>query len=490
LNDMKELWQRLTPARRWGLATTAVLVLVAMALMARWALRTEYEVLFTDLAARDGATIVSELDKAKVSYQLRDGGATILVPAESVHATRLKLMSKDVALQAGIGFELFNANDVGVTDFAQKVNFQRALQGELVRTILSLEGVQSARVHLVLSDQGLFRKANDHAKASVTVAMRSGHRLDKAQIRGIQRLVAAAVAEVRPDEVTVLDQRGTALSRNDGDSLESAESLADGKRELEEYLSRKVTDVLEQSFGERQAIVRVDAVVNLEQSKVTTESVLPSVGINGAPAGVLIREQVSNPSQPAPSASEPAPVSTARNREVQYQVGRRVEQTVSRPGSTLSRLNVAVVVRTNLEPAQLDKLRELVGATVGLNRARGDVLAVYAMDQIGGQASVAPPALGTLEAAETVLSRTEDRKSAFGGSGANADPVAMTPWGVLLMMVLLILALAASAYQARRVRSRHATPQVSSDQQRQRLLESVRGWLNETPRQDDREIAR
>ena len=187
--------------------------------------------LFSGLEPQDAATIVAELDKLKVPYRLGADETTVLVEESQVHATRLKLMGKGVNLRGGVGFEIFNTTDFGVTEFAQKINYQRALQGELARTIMSLDAVKSARVHLVMPDSGLFRRTNQKPKASIALALRDGRSLQSEQVQGIQRLVAASVPQIDASAVTVLDQRGVTLSRNvDAESEEAAVGFG-GKHE-------------------------------------------------------------------------------------------------------------------------------------------------------------------------------------------------------------------------------------------------------------------
>src|ERR1700749_2833351 len=143
-------------------------------------LRVDYQPLFTALRPADAAKIVADLDRRKVSYRLENGATTILVPAETVDATRLNLMSEDLPLKGTVGFELFNKSDMGLTEFAQKINYQRALQGELARTIMTIDVIDSARVHLSLPEPTVFREDRRAPKASVTLATRQGRRLSDA----------------------------------------------------------------------------------------------------------------------------------------------------------------------------------------------------------------------------------------------------------------------------------------------------------------------
>src|SRR5689334_17239302 len=174
--------------------------------------RTTYSPLFTNLRTMDAATIVAELDKKKTPYRLRDGGATILVPSAIVDTTRLSVMSEDLPLKGSVGFELFNKSDMGLTEFAQKINYQRALQGELARTIMTMDAVDAARVHLSLPEPTIFRDDRRTPKASVTVVTRGGKQLSVGTIRGIRRLVAAAVPDLDVANVVILDDAGEVVS--------------------------------------------------------------------------------------------------------------------------------------------------------------------------------------------------------------------------------------------------------------------------------------
>lgn len=395
MQDIKTLWSGLGARARLGL-TIGVAVIVAACLVLGYMLtRTRYEVLFSDLAARESAAILATLEKDKVPYLLSDREGTISVPADLLQKVRLKLAGSELPIQGGVGFELFNNNEVGMTDFAQKINYQRALQGELTRTIMALDEVQSARVHLALPEQGLFRRAGAsmQPKASVALTLKPGRELRREQTRGIQRLVAAAIPDVKPEDVTVLDQRGLALTaeRAGLDAEGPSSSGVDGKRESEDYLGRKVRDVLDQMFGPGQSIARIDVVLNQDHTKVTTETVLPAnAGGGQRHAGVLVREVETGEHEARASATGGKMTTGAgdaspgvRSRDVQYQVGRRVEQIVTGPGM-VSRINVAVVVRRPLDAKQTERLRELVAASIGFDRQRGDSIAIHSIDQILG----------------------------------------------------------------------------------------------------------
>lgn len=210
----------------------ALLLVVLLSTIYFMFIRTPYAVLFSDLEAADAATIVAELDNKKMPYRLRDGGRTILIAEDQVDSVKLNVAGSDLPLKGSVGFELFNKSDMGLTEFAQRINYQRALQGELARTISTLDGVASARIHLTLAERGIFRESGIAAKASVAISMRNGAVPEPARIEGIQRLVAAAVPNLVSENVVVIDVRGNLLS-----SVVAAPigALAIQKQAIEQY---------------------------------------------------------------------------------------------------------------------------------------------------------------------------------------------------------------------------------------------------------------
>ncbi len=381
------------------MAATAVLAFVL--------LRPDYQVLFADLTVQDAAAMTAELDRLKVPYAISDGsageGTTILVDRNDVYRTRMKVMGKDLPLHGAVGFELFNGSDFGMTEFAQKINYQRALQGELTRTILSLSEVRDARVLLALPEQGLFKQPTSKAKASVTLSLKRGQALRPEQVVGIQRLVSAAVPGVSAQDVTLVDHTGVALTRAaaDGDSGEASSGRLELKKETEAYLSRKATQVLERALGAGQALATVDVMLDMVRVQSTTENVTAAPTRPGhVTTGVVVRERESLRESAAPLATRTAATGTgsvqggSSQREVEYAVGRRVEQVMSQPGS-IQRIQVVAVVKKALDPAREQQLPKLVAATVGASLERGDTVVVQSMDEFAGPTS-ARAAIGGL----------------------------------------------------------------------------------------------
>ena len=247
---MDSLEQQFGRGGRFGVLLGALLILGVAIAAGFYLLRPDYQVLFAGLTPQDTASMTAELDKQKIPYALADGddGAMIMVDRPDVYKTRIKLMGKDIPLHGAVGFELFNNSDFGMTEFAQKVNYQRALQGELIRTILSITTVRDARVLLVLPEQGLLKQNVNKPKASVTLTMKPEQKLRPEQVTGIQRLVSSAVPGIGVEDVTIVDQSGVALTRapGEGDAADNNTARLELKRDTETYLAKKAETVLDQ----------------------------------------------------------------------------------------------------------------------------------------------------------------------------------------------------------------------------------------------------
>lgn len=220
-------------------------------------LRQPDVVLFSKLRPMDAATIVAELDKKKVQYRLADDGTTILVPADKVEATRLSILSQDLPLKGSVGFELFNKSDIGLTEFAQKINYQRALQGELSRTIMTIDAVDTARVHLSLPEETIFREDKRLPKASIALTLKPGRSLSTGAVTGIQRLVAASVPELNAADVVVLDDEGQVISTDLSSETSTAQSPAQHAAEV--FFAEKIRQTLFATYPGQDFTVRVTA---------------------------------------------------------------------------------------------------------------------------------------------------------------------------------------------------------------------------------------
>ena len=445
---------------RVALGLGVVVILIATGVFAWWAMRTEYSVLFSRLTEADAAGIVPELKKQKVDYQLADGGTTIRVPAEKVHDVRLALMSSGTPIAGGVGFEIFDRQGLGATEQSQRVSFQRALQGELARTIGALEGVNQARVHLVLPESTLFRRDRQEARASVSLKLEPGVVLQNAQIFGIQRLVAAAVSGLDIGRVVVTDQHGLTLSAADALTVGGAtgEGRLAMKREVEEYVTRKIVALLDRAYGPGRAIVSVDATLNFDEVRRTVQDLMPPNGTN-----VRRRRQTTGGTLPGDSSAgfdEVAAV-TRGTTDTEYDYGRRVEQVVAAPGG-VTRLSVGVIVPGATDLAMQERIEDLVRVAAGINDSRGDLVVVQSLDGLGPDAAaIVPPAV---VATEPEVEAVAPRAAAV-----------VTPWwsrwylwagaGVLIAVLLLIA-----------LTGRNRAGRLSNDERAQ-LLADVRSSL-------------
>jgi flagellar M-ring protein FliF len=261
---------------------------LALALGYYFFIRTDYAVLYSGLRPADASAIVAELDAKSVSYELKDQGTTIMVPKGESDSVRLAIVRSDAPLKGSTGFELFNKSDMGLTDFAQKINYQRALQGELARTIMMMDGIENARVHLTIPERTLFRGNRSEPKAAVTLSLQRGKVVDEARVAGIQRLVAASVPDLKLADVVVLDELGRIISPNADAPADLPPELAE-RNAVQEYYRAHIRSAVETVLPGLGADARVLIVPNATASDTGWE---PS----GAPEeGVKLQASAKDP---------------------------------------------------------------------------------------------------------------------------------------------------------------------------------------------------
>jgi len=408
-NGITGTWNGLGTGGRIGLAVGGLVIALIIVAGAVWSMQPDYRVLFSNLSETDAAAIVTELKRTKTVYRLADGGMTIRVPADRVYETRLALMSSGVPLSGGVGFEIFDKQGLGATEQSQRVSYQRALQGELARTIGALDHVRQARVLLALPASSLFQRDRQQPRAAVSLIMQPGPTLEREQVAGIQRLVAASVADLDPAHVVVTDQRGVTLS--DPDTLTGPGGVGGGrlamKREIEEYFTRKIADLLESAYGPGQVIVSVDVALNFDEIHRTVQSLLPVSSSAPVDAGVHRKRQVISGGTPTDDGTNPSendsstrrPVSSST--DVEYEYGRRVEQVVSSPGN-IEQMSVGVVVRGQLSDEKQARISQLVRMAAGLNEKRGDAVTVEPLEATETRVASAEPAVAAITAVPTL----------------------------------------------------------------------------------------
>jgi len=405
LAQLRQLPVRLAamPARVRLLAGLGAAAGVAMAVAAALATRAgDFQYAFTNLAPDDGAEAVALLKGAGIAARLEAGGTTLAVPGERVLDARLLLSGSGLPRSGGVGFELFDRNDFGVSEFTQKVNLRRALEGELARTIGRLSEVRSARVHVTLAEKGLFRDEDRTASAAVVLHLRPGRVPEPHTVAGIRHLVASAVAGLAAGQVTVVDARGAVLA-DDGDGT------GDGfRRRLERELEQRVVGLLEPVAGPGAVVARVSVLADETEVSTNAEVFDPeatAVRSERRTAGAQSGDGATRPAGPPGGAALPdaAPAavpsagrggSSTEEEQRSYEISRTVTTTVTK-APRVRRLSAAILVdgvdgrpRGDEEVA---RFAELARRALGFDAARGDQVAVTSALFARAEAPAEPP---------------------------------------------------------------------------------------------------
>ncbi len=406
-----QLQNSLISHRRILLFVAGTLMLVGFLSLMLWSSETPYRPIYTGMNEKDASAIVEMLQKEHVPYKLQ-GGGTVLVPADMVYAMRLKLASQDMMPGSGSGFEIFDrSNEFGISDFTQKINLQRAQQGELARTIEVLPQVTAARVHLVMPKESAFADHDRKASASVMLQLMGSKRMPKKTVEAIQSLVAASIPELDKSAVTIVDSSGNLLSsKDDPQAAGEGESMKNYQSQMEKRMENRLTTMLEQVVGAGQAVVRVSAKINREyveqnskkynpdeqvlRSQSSTEENRTSVkaSASGVP-GVASNTPGTNPQVATPGAEKNSPSERASRRDEtnNYEISSTTEHRII-PFGSIDKLSVAVIVGGSFTAdsegaktfvprgkSELKSLQNLVRGAMGYDEDRGDTVELQSM---------------------------------------------------------------------------------------------------------------
>jgi len=420
LSALARGFSQLSNAQKVGLLA-GIAAVVALAFVAvLWARSPEYRVLYSNLSDRDGGDVIAALSTMNVPYKVAEGGTTILVAAPLVYETRLKLAGQGLPKGGAVGFELMEAQKFGVSQFAEQVNFQRALAGELSRTIQSMSPVQSARVHLAIPRPSVFVREQQRPSASVLVSLYPARRLDEAQVSAIQHLVASGVPELSARNVTVVDQSGNLLSIN-GEAMAAGGLDATQLKylhSLEAAYASRIENILQPILGRENVRAQVAASLDFSQVEQTSETFKPNpigqeqslrsqqtiettssspTGPSGVP-GALSNQPpgsanapLTTPApatQPAATGASPPATSSHRETTVNFEVDKTIRHIRNEVGA-VKRLSVAVVVNqrksvdkdgkvtlTPLSDQEMTQISDLVREAMGFSKERGDTVNV------------------------------------------------------------------------------------------------------------------
>jgi len=404
LKKLLEPFLALTTGKRLVVGGVALVSLLAFAALIGVANKTDYRPLFANLNNDDAGEIIKKLKEQKVPYEISDDGKAVLVPSDKVYELRLSLASEGLPQGGGVGFEIFDRKNFGMTEFVQKLNYQRALQGELSRTIAQISGVESARVHLALPEKTLFKESEKPATASVVLKMHSNRALREGEVQGVMHLVASSIEGMDPENVTVLDSRGKVLSRSS--SGDPASKLSDARQETQRQFEKteeeKLQSLLDKVVGSGKSVARVSANFDFKQVEKYEEHYDPDNaavrseqrsdekgGVTSSASGVPGVQSNLNKAAAPPSTSGGG---TKSDETLNYEVSRSTARTIEPVGS-LSKVSVAILVDGSYalapgakadakpkyqprSPDELAKIEALVKSAVGFNAERGDQVTV------------------------------------------------------------------------------------------------------------------
>lgn len=391
------------PARNLIILIAAVGMAVAgVVFFISWMQQADYQVLFTNLAESDAGGIVQKLKELKVPYKLEAG--SIMVPADKVYDLRLQLASQGLPHGGGVGFELFDKADFGSTDFVQKLNYRRALQGELSRTITALAEVEQCRIHLAIPEKSLFVQEGNRPSASVLVKLRAGRNLTPGQIQGIVHLVSSSIESLNPKDVTVVDSRGDMLTRPAGDDIAGlSSSQLEYQHNVEKDLESRVISILEPVVGKNKIRAKVAAAVDFTKVEKTEERFDPdgqvirseqkSVEKTTAAGSGGVPGVASNlPGRSAAQTGATQAGSQRQNETTNYEISKVTSHTVNAAGE-LKKVSIAVIVDGTYAEQEgsrekkyaprseedLKKYEDLVKKAIGFTASRGDEVRVANM---------------------------------------------------------------------------------------------------------------
>jgi flagellar M-ring protein FliF len=410
LSQLGNMLKRLSAGQQLSLLLFVLLAIGGILAGSYYVGQESYQVLYSGMNPEDVGAVVTKLKEQKVPYRLDPGGTGVSVPVERIDEVRVQLAAGGLPQSGKLGFEVFDRTNFGMSEFTEKINFRRALEGELARSISSLTEVASARVHLVLPQTALFQEQEEKAKASVVVSLKTGRNMPNESIFGIGYLVASAVPGLKPENITIMDVRGNLLSLPSKGSLTPGLSQPEMETQLalEKELNDKILSILEPAFGKGKVTAKSSVELDLdrveetaelydpEKSAVTRRQVTRDSAGNGAPVGGVAGVGGNQPQTPqALLASTQNNDRSRQDENTNFEVSRTVRHTVQALG-TIKKLSVAVMVDDKLvytkdakgqrvpgyvsrTPEELAKIRGLVVAAVGFKQERGDQITVENM---------------------------------------------------------------------------------------------------------------
>lgn len=478
--QVRRLVGGLTLRQKLSVVLAAAAVGVGLYGLARWNRERDFRPLYTRLAAEDAGQLVARLREAGAAYRVGDNGTTILVPSGQVAETRLRMAAAGLPRTGRIGFELFDQTNFGATDFAEQVNYHRALEGELERSVMAMSEVERARVHITLPRESVFLESRRPAKASVLIQLRPGADLSPQNVQALCHLLASAVEGLEPEAVSVLDMRGNLLNRprkrGTGDLPEPSGAAMEYRQGIERDLLAKIESTLEPVLGPEgfRAGVSVECDFTsgeqseeiFDPSKSVMTVVQRSEDVSGTPSSGGVPGTASNLPRPTSRPGTGSSGNTRRTENITYESSRTVRR-VRLPQGEVKRISVSLLVDYDVRwegegdkarpvhepppPEKIKAIRELTAAAVGLQPDRGDQLIVESLPfettlnrQPPTSAPAVPPA-GGWESLPGLAPLLQDRRTLLLAGG-----------GGVATIILLLAATTLLAFVRKRRRRRQA----------------------------------
>ncbi|BHH83367.1 flagellar basal-body MS-ring/collar protein FliF [Desulforhopalus sp. 52FAK] len=402
--NLVQLVQEWPLSRKIATGAVVVISIVLFAVLIMQARIADQQLLYANLEMQDASEVVTWLKGQKIEYTLKNGGRDIWIPATQIYQSRLDLAANGMPSGGGVGFEIFDKQSFALTDYVQKVNYTRALQGELSRTISSLAPVETTRVHLALPEKRLFKNQQKSGTASVIVTLVPGKNLDQQQVQGIVHLVAGSVTNLSPDNVKVIDSSGVVLEvekKKDDSQVFSGEMLA-YQQEVEHRMEMRAQALLDKTMGTDNAMVRISATLDFSKVEKTEEffdgeePVIRSEQINQQSAASETEGGIpgveSNLQGNVFGETATGPSSSKTSRTTNYEISKTVSRIIN-PVGTITKLSVSVLVADKVQvdeegkvseitprtPEELKSIENMVASAIGVVTERGDMINVLSM---------------------------------------------------------------------------------------------------------------
>lgn len=397
LDQIKKIWSELTPTHRIVVSTATVAVIAGIGALLYWAQRPDMKLLFGKLGEKEASEVVAALEEQGIPFELGGGGSAIYVPSKDVYRVRMDLAAKGLPNTDGVGFEIFDRSNFGISDFVQRTNYTRALQGELSRTVAQMQGVKAARVMIVMPESRLLVRTTDSRPTASVFVDTGSNTLDKSAVNSIRSLVANSVEGLKLDDVAVVDSAGNVLSDElkSDPQLSSASSIVKYRQQTEEYLAAKVETMLAKVLKPGNAVVRVAAEINTQALTRTEEKFDPEGQVprqetliedtqstreeapeGAAGVGTAANVPTDRPPQQVPTKSSD---SARSSRTQSYEINKTLTNVVQNPGE-ITRITAAVFLAERSaetgealprSPQEIDSIRSMVINTLGIVVPKG-----------------------------------------------------------------------------------------------------------------------